>query len=95
MHNFTFLSPKQVKQSKLFFLGFVLSALPTIACADAAQPNIIFILADDLGTGDVKCFYPASKVTTPNIDRLASEGMRFTQAYAPGATCSPSRYALI
>jgi arylsulfatase A-like enzyme len=95
MHNFTFLSPKQVKQSNLFFLGLVLSALPAIACADTARPNIIFILADDLGTGDVKCFYPASKVTTPNIDRLASEGMRFTQAYAPGATCSPSRYALI
>ena len=63
--------------------------------AGAEKPNIIFILSDDVGTGDIKCFYPPSKVTTPNIDRLASQGMRFTQAYAPGATCSPSRYALI
>lgn len=59
------------------------------------KPNIVFILADDVGTGDIKCFYPPSKVTTPNIDRMANEGMRFNQAYAPGATCSPSRYALI
>ena len=61
----------------------------------ADKPNIIFILADDVGIGDIKCFYPKSKVTTPNIDRLASQGMSFTQAYAPGAVCSPSRYALI
>jgi arylsulfatase A-like enzyme len=60
-----------------------------------AKPSIVFILADDVGTGDIKCFYPPTKVTTPNIDRLASQGMRFTQAYAPGAVCSPSRYALV
>ena len=59
------------------------------------QPNIVFILSDDVGTGDIKCYYEDSKVTTPNIDRLAAEGMRFTQAYAPGAVCSPTRYALI
>ena len=59
------------------------------------KPNVIFILADDVGIGDIKCFYPKSRVTTPNIDRLASQGMRFTQAYAPGAVCSPSRYALL
>lgn len=77
---------------KIAFLFFVtLSA----ALSAAEQPNIVFILADDVGTGDIKCFHPPSKVTTPNIDRMASEGMRFTQAYAPGATCSPSRYALI
>ena len=81
----------------------IFSSLVIIACmllvgrasAYAKPPNIIFILADDVGIGDIKCFYSASKVTTPNIDRLASQGMRFTQAYAPGATCSPSRYALI
>lgn len=59
------------------------------------KPNIIFILSDDIGTGDIKSFYEASKVTTPNIDKLASQGMRFTQAYAPGSVCSPSRYALL
>ena len=62
---------------------------------EAQPPNIVFILADDVGTGDIKCYYPPSKVTTPNIDRMAAEGMRFNQAYAPGATCSPSRYALV
>ena len=72
-----------MKQTRLFFLGIVLSALPAIACADTAQPNIIFILADDPGSGDAKCFYPPSKVTTPNIDRLAIEGLRFTQTSAP------------
>jgi len=61
----------------------------------AAKPNIVFILSDDVGTGDIKCYYEPSKVTTPNIDRLASQGMRLTQAYAPGAVCSPSRYALL
>ena len=50
--------------------------------ADALKPNIVFILADDLGYGDVKCNYPAGKIPTPNIDRLASEGIRFTDAHA-------------
>jgi arylsulfatase A len=87
---------------KEYFIGLslVLSCALSVAAKPstdgaARSPNIIFILADDVGTGDIKCFYPPSKVTTPNIDRLASQGMRFTQAYAPGATCSPSRYALI
>ncbi|MDC0284931.1 sulfatase-like hydrolase/transferase, partial [Mariniblastus sp.] len=74
---------------------FILTSTTVIVHAAVDSPNIIFILADDVGIGDIKCFYPPSKVTTPNIDRLASQGMRFTQAYAPGATCSPSRYALI
>ena len=62
---------------------------------EESSPNVIFILADDVGIGDIKCFYPPSKVTTNNIDRLALEGMKFNQAYSPGATCSPSRYSLI
>lgn len=70
-------------------------ALSTTAAAEEAKPNIIFILSDDVGTGDIKCFHKPSKVTTPNIDKLASQGMRFTQAYAPGSVCSPSRYALM
>ncbi len=61
----------------------------------AEKPNIVFVLFDDIGTGDVKCYYGRSKVKTPNIDELAAEGMRFTQAYAPGSVCSPSRYALV
>ena len=59
------------------------------------RPNIVYILADDLGYGDVGCYNPASKIPTPNIDRLAREGMRFTDAHSPSAVCTPTRYALL
>lgn len=73
----------------------LLSVLVSCVALGAEKPNIVFILSDDVGTGDIKCFYEPSQVTTPNIDKLAAQGMRFTQAYAPGSVCSPSRYALI
>ncbi len=77
-------------------VAILLIVLVTRFNASAAEkPNIVFILSDDVGIGDIKCYYETSKVTTPNIDKLASEGMRFNQAYAPGAVCSPSRYALL
>lgn len=72
-----------------------LSLLISVSAMSAEKPNIIFILSDDVGTGDIHCFYPPSKMTTPNIDQLARQGMRFTQAYAAGSVCSPSRYALL
>jgi arylsulfatase A-like enzyme len=62
--------------------------------AQAGKPNIVFILADDLGYADVSC-YGQRDYTTPNVDRLALEGMRFTQAYANSAVCSATRTALI
>jgi len=62
--------------------------------AQASRPNVVFILADDLGYADVSC-YGQRDYTTPNIDRLALEGMRFTQAYANSAVCSATRTALI
>ena len=58
-------------------------------------PNILFILADDLGYGDVSCYNPESKVPTPNIDRLAREGMRFTDAHSPSTVCTPSRFSIL
>src|SRR4051794_19938324 len=58
------------------------------------QPNIIFILADDLGYGDLGC-YGQTKIKTPNIDRLAAEGLRFTQCYAGSTVCAPSRACLM
>ena len=61
----------------------------------ADQPNIVFILADDLGYGDVSACNPNAKVRTPHMDRLATEGARFTQAYAAAAVCVPSRYSLL
>ncbi len=59
-----------------------------------AKPNVIFILADDLGYGDVGC-YGQAKTKTPNIDRMAAEGMRFTQFYAGASVCAPSRCVLM
>ena len=61
----------------------------------AAPPNIVLILADDMGYGDVGAFNTAAKVATPNIDRLATEGLRFTDAHAAASTCTPSRYGLL
>jgi arylsulfatase A-like enzyme len=58
------------------------------------KPNIIFILADDLGYGDLGC-YGQTRIKTPNIDRLAAEGMRFTQCYAGSTVCAPSRASLM
>jgi arylsulfatase A-like enzyme len=58
-------------------------------------PNIVFILADDLGYGDVACYNSESKVPTPNIDKLASEGISFTDAHSPSTVCTPSRYSLL
>ncbi|MBL7214477.1 MAG: arylsulfatase [Phycisphaerae bacterium] len=58
------------------------------------KPNIVLILTDDLGWGDVSC-YGATKIQTPNIDRLAAGGIRFTNGYAPSSTCTPTRYAIM
>ena len=60
----------------------------------SSLPNIVLIYMDDLGYGDVSC-YGAKRLKTPNIDRLAKEGLRFTDGHSPAATCTPSRYALL
>ncbi|MBI4873751.1 MAG: arylsulfatase [Acidobacteria bacterium] len=75
------------------FLGA--SGAMTLAAAPAAKkPNIVFILADDLGYGDLGC-YGQVQIATPNLDRMAAEGTRFTQAYAGSTVCAPSRCALM
>ena len=68
--------------------------LPAADAPAPAKPNVIFILADDLGYGELGC-YGQQKMRTPNIDRLAAEGMRFTQFYAGSTVCSPSRAVLM
>ena len=65
------------------------------AGARAQLPNIVVVLADDMGWGDPQSYQPASKIPTPNIDRLAREGMRFTDAHSPSAVCTPTRYGLL
>ncbi len=59
------------------------------------RPNIVVILVDDLGYGDLGCYNKNSKIPTPNLDRLATQGMRFTDAHSPAAVCSPTRYGLL
>lgn len=63
--------------------------------ASITPPNIVFILADDLGYGDPGCYNADSKIPTPNIDRLAAQGMRFTDAHTPSSVCTPTRYAFL
>ena len=58
-------------------------------------PNIIVILADDLGYGDLSCYHPNSKIKTVHLDRLASQGMRFTDAHSSSSVCTPTRYGLL
>jgi len=66
------------------------------SCRDLDQrPNIIFILADDLGYGDVKCLNGESKIPTPNLDRLAGQGITFTDAHSNSSLCSPTRYGIL
>ncbi len=79
--------------------GTALAMLPSSirdvgAKAASERPNIVVILADDLGYGDLSC-YGATKVQTPHCDRLAREGVRFTDAHAPASVCTPSRYNLL
>jgi len=75
--------------------GFIFFACPDLLRAESGLPNIIYILADDLGYGDTSCYNPDSKIGTPHIDRLAKEGMRFTDAHTPSSVCSPTRYGIL
>jgi arylsulfatase A len=79
---------------KLTHVLLVLSLLTMAFLAHAAQPNIVFILADDLGINDLRC-YGRKEHNTPNLDKLASEGMRFTASYCAQPICSPSRAAIM
>lgn len=75
------------------FLVFIACLTATAAFAQQ-KPNVVIILTDDLGYGDLGC-YSATKIKTPHIDRLAKQGIRFTNAHSTSATCTPSRYALM
>ncbi len=85
-------------------IGLLIGGLGCLLFAVAMQthqppqkqlPNIVYILADDLGYGDVSVYNPDGKIRTPNIDKLAAEGMRFTDAHSPSSVCTPTRYALL
>lgn len=84
----------------VFVLFILLSACKKkqkspIYSATANYPNIVYILADDLGYGDLQSYNIRSKISTPNIDQLAAEGMRFIDAHSPSGVCTPSRYGIL
>jgi arylsulfatase A-like enzyme len=87
---------KRLDQSILVVLIFTLLT-PVVCGSNKVKhlPNVVFILADDLGYGDVGTFNPDSKIPTPNIDQLARLGIRLTDAHAPASVCVPSRYGLL
>jgi arylsulfatase A len=68
---------------------------PSVNGPSAKRPNIIFIMADDMGYGDLGCYNEKSKIPTPNMDALAAEGIRFTDAHSPSAVCTPTRYGVL
>ncbi len=80
--------------SSLLGLSAAVLSQAVVGQSPAQIPNVIIILTDDIGYGDIGC-YGAELVKTPNIDRLAAEGIRFTNAYAPASTCTPTRYSLL
>lgn len=76
----------------IFYILFM--TLVSLGVTAQQKPNVIYIYADDLGYGDLSC-YGATKLHTPNLDKLAKQGIRFTNAHSTSATCTPSRYALM
>jgi arylsulfatase A-like enzyme len=100
------LFPDQLRRLSSLRCGSVRSALTALFLAplaalsaaesNPARPNILVILADDLGYGDMQCYNPErGKIPTPHMDRLASQGMRFTDGHSSSGVCSPSRYTLL
>lgn len=85
--------------SKIQLLLLSVGFLSLISCDDKAKedqhPNIIFILADDLGYGDISAFNEDGKIQTPNIDQLAADGMKFTDAHTSSSVCTPTRYGIM
>ena len=87
-----------MKSTLTLFTALLQMSMASLHAADAPmkKPNILVILADDLGYGDVQCNNPErGKILTPNIDKLASQGMRFTDGHSSSGVCSPSRYTLL
>jgi arylsulfatase A len=78
-----------------FWITLVILGAAPVGASESVRPNIVFILADDMGRGDVSAYNPAAAWKTPNIDRLATGGMRFTDAHSSSAVCTPSRYAIL
>ena len=85
----------KTRQAILFMLVMTCSFLVVTAQNKKALPNIVYILADDLGYGDISIYNAQGKINTPHIDGLAKEGMRFTDAHTTSSVCTPSRYSIL
>ena len=91
-------NPRWAKRALLFLAAFGLGAatLQPVSAAATNQPNIVYLLADDLGYGDVQVLNPArGKIKTPHLDRLAAQGVTFTDAHSGSSVCTPTRYGLL
>ncbi|MDB4419071.1 sulfatase-like hydrolase/transferase [bacterium] len=77
---------------KKFIFGLILALSSFLS---AQEPNIIVILIDDMGYGDLSVYNPGAKTTTPHLNSLASDGMRFTDFHTNSAVCTPTRYGLL
>ena len=95
---------KNVKMKKRLKIPFIIAIVSVVfmSCKtmqenkiSAKKPNIIYILADDLGYGDVKAFNPNGKISTPNLDNMAANGVMFTNAHTSSAVCTPTRYGIL
>jgi len=84
-----------LKASALAAGALVLPRMVRGEARAAARPNIVYVLADDLGYGDVSCLNPESKISTPNMDRLARAGVIFSDAHSGSAVCTPTRYGIL
>jgi len=81
---------------QLGLLATLWAALSTsLVHAKSNRPNVVFIMADDMGIGDLSCYNAQSKITTPHMDALAKDGMRFTDAHSGSAVCTPTRYGVL
>lgn len=81
--------------TRVMCLLLLVSICLATSLASAARPHIVFIMADDMGYGDVQALNSDSKIPTPNLNRLAEEGMTFTDAHSPSAVCTPTRYGVV
>ncbi|EDM29190.1 arylsulphatase A [Lentisphaera araneosa HTCC2155] len=79
----------------LFAIGLLFIAGNSLVAKDSKKPNILLILTDDLGYGDLQCYNKNSQIPTPHLNKLAESGMRFTDAHSPSTVCTPSRYSLL
>lgn len=83
-----------MKLNTSIFAAFIAIFILNLANS-AERPNVVLILCDDLGIGDVGCFNVNSKIATPNIDAIAAAGVKLTNAHSPSSVCTPTRYGIL